>query len=460
MMTRTVTPFLLLTLILTTLTIATNPVHIPLTKRGLTRPDNLVAEADKLRLKYGHRTTEEFRDQRNIMRRASSIGIPVINQGGDSIYIASISIGTPPQPFHVILDTGSSDLWVVGKACQTCKSTTLVYDNSRSSSFNSISAGISLQYGSGSVAGSVSSDTVSMGGFTVKNQVFVTAAQTSSGLLEGTVSGLAGLAFNTIAKTQAIPFWQALVNGAQLSSPEMSFWFARVNDATGPDDERPGGVFTLGGTNSSLFSGNIEFYNLATQPAFWMLSVKAVTVQGQSISVPTGNAALAAIDTGTTLIGGPSDDVAAIWAAVPGSAPSQRLPGHFTFPCSTSVEITFSFGGKAWAINSQDMNLGPESVRDINMCAGAIFDLTLGSNVVAGPGVPSWVIGDTFLKNVYSVFRATPPSVGFAELSVTAGGTTPSPIVGSGSLNHSSGTRMAVSLMSLALAFISLIFLL
>jgi hypothetical protein len=46
----------------------------------------------------------------------------------------------------------------------------------------------------------------------------------------------------------------------------------------------------------------------------------AITVQGRSVQITTGNAALAAFDTGTTLIGGPTADVNAFWAAVPGSA--------------------------------------------------------------------------------------------------------------------------------------------
>ena len=56
-----------------------------------------------------------------------------------------------------------------------------------------------------------------------------------------------------------------------------------------------------------------------------------VTVQGERVSVATGNSALSAIDTGTTLIGGPSDDVAAIWAAVPGSRQSATNQGFYTF---------------------------------------------------------------------------------------------------------------------------------
>jgi hypothetical protein len=33
----------------------------------------------------------------------------------------------------------------------------------------------------------------------------------------------------------------------------------------------------------------------------------------------------------------------------------------------------------------------------------------------------SWIVGATFLKNVYSVYRYNPPAVGFAQLSGSAG---------------------------------------
>lgn len=45
----------------------------------------------------------------------------------------------------------------------------------------------------------------------------------------------------------------------------------------------------------------------------------------------TGNAALVLFDTGTSLIGGPSADVNAIWAAVPGSAAVVNQKGFFSF---------------------------------------------------------------------------------------------------------------------------------
>ena len=47
----------------------------------------------------------------------------------------------------------------------------------------------------------------------------------------------------------------------------------------------------------------------------------AMTVQGKSITIPTGSAAYAAIDTGTTLVGGPSSAIQNIFAQILGSAP-------------------------------------------------------------------------------------------------------------------------------------------
>jgi len=170
----------------------------------------------------------------------------------------------------------------------------------------------------------------------------------------------------------------------------------------------------MGFTNSSLFAGEIEYVDLATTESYWILSLASITVQGSSVTVPSGSSSFAAIDTGTTLIGGPSDVIAEIYAQIPGSqAGSGNFQGYYTYPCSTDVEVTVSFGnGTSLPISSADFEL---SKLTSSSCLGSFFVLDSGSG-----STPSWIFGDTFLKNVYSVFRYNPPSVGFAQLSSVA----------------------------------------
>lgn len=278
-----------------------------------------------------------------------------------------------PQLFNVVLDTGSADLWVADSSCTTgCDASTPLYNADQSSSNTADTQQVRITYGSGEVTGAVGSETVSMGDFQVHNQPFsersplilclpalltaryslVQANRISSGLVDNTLSGIMGLAFKAIASTGATPFWEALSNGGQLQTKEMSFWLNRLSDDGSAPDVAFGGIFTLGGTNTSLFSGDVEFINMpGSEPSFWLLSLTGpsksvcfifsqdslmllvdITVQGNSISIATGSSAISAIDTGTTLIGGPSAQVQAIWNAVPGAQElGSEMPGFWSF---------------------------------------------------------------------------------------------------------------------------------
>jgi hypothetical protein len=104
--------------------------------------------------------------------------------------------------------------------------------------------------------------------------------------------------------------------------------------------------------------------------------------------------------------------------------------------CSTTVSVELSFGGQTWPISSDDFKLTQISN---GQCLGAIFQYSTSGGGGGGGGnnnSPEWIVGDTFLKNVYTVFRANPASVGFAALAAnaqnlaTAGGV-PTPTIGS-----------------------------
>jgi cathepsin D len=149
-----------------------DPISIPLRRRSVLRRGELdlsriAAAADGLRGKYGYAPVTSAEKK----RQGQSVGIPMINQNTDSSYIGEVSIGTPPQSFQVVLDTGSSDLWVAGAGCPSCGSVP-AFDTSKSSSIAQVTGSngqaqqVEIHYGSGSVGGIKVQDRVSMGGFT------------------------------------------------------------------------------------------------------------------------------------------------------------------------------------------------------------------------------------------------------------------------------------------------------
>jgi phytepsin len=78
-------------------------------------------------------------------------------------YYGSISIGSPPQSFQVIFDTGSSNLWVPKVGCTHCGNPFFgtpksKYDHVQSNTYQVDGKDFEIMYGSGSVSGYFSID--------------------------------------------------------------------------------------------------------------------------------------------------------------------------------------------------------------------------------------------------------------------------------------------------------------
>jgi len=105
---------------------------------------------------------------------------------------------------------------------------------------------------------------------------------------------------------------------------------------------------------------------------------------------------------------GPPADVDAVYQTI-GGQPFDGGNGFYSFPCGTPPVISFNWGGKDWAISSKDISLG-ETESGSGQCVGALVAQDLG----LGDGV--WLLGDSFMKNVYTVFSFNQTAVGFAKL--------------------------------------------
>lgn len=102
-------------------------------------------------------------------------------------------------------------------------------------------------------------------------------------------------------------------------------------------------------------------------------------------------------------VAGPTDAVAQIYSAIPGARPGTgNLAGFWTYPCGATPKLSVNFGGKDWAINSDDFLIGQASA---TQCIGAIITLASTPNSI------QWIMGDSFLVRFFSSISVHLPVV-------------------------------------------------
>ncbi|CAG8759986.1 10275_t:CDS:2, partial [Acaulospora colombiana] len=212
------------------------------------------------------------------------------------------------------------------------------------------------------------------------------------------------------------------------------------------DDIAPGGQFTLGGRNTSLFTGDVTFVELLQQD-YWTVPLTSIMIpsstggNGQTLT-PTAQEATAIIDSGSTIITGPTDMVEAFYAAIPnavkGETVDRSLEGNWVIPCDTNINPQFTFGSATVTLPASVLKEAPinftshstshsTTTSSQQICLGAL----VSSSTLAGDSSqgPAWIFGDSLLKGTYTVFRYGDPStgekpaVGFAKLAGTETGT-------------------------------------
>ncbi|KAJ7535913.1 hypothetical protein O6H91_12G050500 [Diphasiastrum complanatum] len=230
----------------------------------------------------------------------------------DAQYFGEIGIGTPPQTFDVIFDTGSSNLWVPSSKCFLSLACWFhhKYKSSKSSTYHANGTSFAIQYGTGSMSGFLSQDDVTVGDITVKGQVFAEATiEPGLTFLAAKFDGILGLGFKEISQDKVTPLWYNIVDQKLVPEPVFSFWLNR--DAS---DEGNGGELVLGGVDPKHFKGE-HLYTPVTKEGYWQIEMGDFLINGRSTGFCAGRCA-AIVDSGTSLLAGPSGIVAEINLAI------------------------------------------------------------------------------------------------------------------------------------------------
>ncbi|KAI4306114.1 hypothetical protein L6164_029422 [Bauhinia variegata] len=229
----------------------------------------------------------------------------------DAQYFGEIGIGTPPQKFTVIFDTGSSNLWVPSSKCYFSVACYFhsKYKSSRSRTYKKNGKPAEIHYGTGAISGFFSQDNVKVGDLVVEGQEFIEASREPSlTFLVAKFDGILGLGFQEISVGNAVPVWYNMVNQGLVKEPVFSFWLNRNAD------EEEGGELIFGGMDPEHYKGE-HTYVPVTQKGYWQFEMGDVRIGGESTGFCAGGCSAIA-DSGTSLLAGPTTIIAQVNHAI------------------------------------------------------------------------------------------------------------------------------------------------
>nr|CAI9705244.1 unnamed protein product [Rangifer tarandus platyrhynchus] len=307
----------------------------------------------------------------------------------DVIYVGNITIGTPPQEFQVVFDTGSSDLWVHSVFCtsQFCSSHVL-FRHHESSTFRSTQRRFRIQYRSGWMKGVVVHDNVRIGDLVSTDQPFGLSMEHSG--FEGLpFDGVLGLSYPNISFIGGIPIFDNLKNQGAISEPVFAFYLSK--------SKPEGSVVMFGGVDKSYYQGTLNWVPLI-QVGKWRVHMDRISMNSRVIACNDG--CEATVDTGTSLILGPGrlvDNILRLFGATE----------HYV-SCSvvnTLPSIDFTINGIKYPV--------PAQAYAIKESSGDCFIGFRGTRV--NTSTETWILGDLFLRVYFSVFDRGNDRVGLAQ---------------------------------------------
>jgi len=298
------------------------------------------------------------------------------------------------------MDTGSSNLWVPSKSCNSavypsCKNHT-TYNSAASATYVANGKSLDLPYGSGTVTGFLSQDTSVLAGISVPKQVFGEMTAFPGDVWEQVpFDGILGLGYPMISIDSVTPVFDNMMAAHAFSQNVFAFYLSTENKF---DPSYGKSVLTLGGTDSRFYTGAFT-YTPVLQQSYWLIGVDDLKLNGQTTGACKGlfsSQCYMVVDTGTSVITGPSSKINPIIAKINVSEDCSNL--------SALPPLQFSIGGK-------DFVLTPDFYVIKTFYAGS-YSCQLGIQALDQLGL--WILGDPFLRAYYTVFDRDSNRVGFA----------------------------------------------
>jgi len=307
-------------------------------------------------------------------------------------YWGTVKLGTPPQEFKVIFDTGSGNLILPAQSCDMpgCRPHKKYAPGSSSTSAQVVNekgeGSTQISFGTGDISGDYYKDQFCIAESLCTEVRFVAAtAQSPEPFSETPFDGILGLGFKDLSMGERFNIVDDLNDGGEL--PQSTFAVFLTDDGSSE--------ITFGGYRPELLASDIV-WSQVTRESYWQVAVEDITFDGADTGLCGSRGCQVAVDTGTSMLAGPSDMV-------------EKLSGKLGAKddCSNFAslpKIGFRMGDKI-------LNLSPDDYMDKSTgdCSFSLMSLD-----VPPPKGPLFIFGDPFLRRFVTIYDRSGPRVGFA----------------------------------------------
>ncbi|KAK8764019.1 hypothetical protein V5799_033373 [Amblyomma americanum] len=315
-------------------------------------------------------------------------------------FFGVVTIGTPPQSFKLLMDTGSSNFWVPSVKCDSSMQCShhAKYDSSKSSTYVASGRTIRIRYSGGVVRGITSIDNVGVGSGFVKQYKFAEMTHADGKLFRNAkYDGIFGLAYPSISQNAQLPLFDAMVKQGVVRQPVFSLYLAKQ------PSEQNGGEIYFGGVNTHRHTGDVSYVPV-TKTGHWQIRMDNIDVKGTRLCVGGCDTV---VDSGTTFFTGPKEEVETLHRAI---GAKRTGAGYYEVDCDGIPRlpaVTFNLNGKSYPLQGDDYTV------KVPLQTGGFKCFTRISEA-DGSSSRLWVLGAVFTQKYYTVFDRSQNRVGFA----------------------------------------------
>lgn len=364
-------------------------------------------------------------------------------------YLVELEVGTPPQKVNVVLDTGSSDLWVMDSSNPNCASnamysnsnlnsqqmsidcTGITFDHEQSSTwqFNDSTSEFKITYADSSTAtGKWGRDTLSFGGMTITNANMALGEVSNSEACVfgiGFVANEAGIDYSSYYSDGQWPPTGSYDNVpvqmkqyGKIGRVAYSLWLNKGEES---------GTVLFGGVDHAKYDGplqllpivhSLEYANVELpSPLELVVVLNQITASSGAGSVDVLSSASlpALLDSGTSFVYLPQDVADSLAYSLQATAFSDSTGGSgWYLDCDqvSTGSLTYHFSGVEISVPLSEMIVPLQDVSGNAVVQNGIEYCQLALAASANNSV---VLGDSFLRGTYAVFDLEADQIALAQ---------------------------------------------